>query len=103
MRSILVSLSFLAVLLGVNAASAEKRIFVIANHPDGYGVDRCLATEGTCGATIANSYCRSRDFDAALSYRKVERDDVVGAAPVVESCRGGACAAFIAIECTRAD
>jgi|SRR5919109_5654913 hypothetical protein len=103
MRLILISLSLAAVVLGTGAASAEKRIFVIANHADGYGVDRCLASEGTCGATIANSYCRSRDFDRAVSYRKVERDDIVGAAPVVESCRGGACVAFIAIECVRAD
>ena len=32
-----------ALLLGTGAAHAEKRIFIVANNRDGYGVDRCLA------------------------------------------------------------
>jgi hypothetical protein len=98
MRSLFAALA-LATLLGVGAASAEKRIFIIANHADGYGVDRCLATGGTCGAAVANSYCRSRDFEHALSYRKVERDEIAGAVPASASCRD--CAVCIAIECAR--
>jgi hypothetical protein len=101
MRSFLVSAAIGAVLLGAGAASAEKRIFIIANHPDGYGVDRCLAMGGSCGAAVANSYCRSRDFEHALSYRKLERDEIAGAVPASASCRGDLCAAFVAIECAR--
>src|SRR4051812_44319915 len=31
------------VLAAVSSAQAEKRMFIIANDADGYGVDRCLA------------------------------------------------------------
>jgi hypothetical protein len=101
MRYLLAALSLAAYLLSAGPASAEKRIFIIANQPDGYGVDRCLATQGSCGTAIANSYCRSRDFEQALSYRKVDPDDVSGAVPVSGSCQGSGCTAFVAIECAR--
>jgi hypothetical protein len=32
-----------AFLLAASAASAESRVFIIANQADGYGVDQCLA------------------------------------------------------------
>jgi hypothetical protein len=101
MRFLLAALALIAILLGAGTASAERRIFIIANHPDGYGVDRCLATGDSCGAAVANSYCRSRDFEHALSYRRVDRDDIAGAVPASTSCPGGFCSAFIAIECAR--
>jgi hypothetical protein len=91
------------VLLGAAAAQAEKRVFIIANNADGYGVDRCLASGAECGNTVANAYCKSRDFAQALSFRKVERDDITGAIPASGpgSCRGATCDNFVAIVCSR--
>ena len=92
----------LALLLGATAAQAEKRIFIIANHSDGYGVDRCLATGATCGAAAAAALCKAREFTKAVSYRKVDRDEITGAVPKLGfACRGGACDEFVAIECSR--
>jgi hypothetical protein len=88
------------VLSAVMPAQAEKRIFIIANNADGYGVDRCLASGASCGAAIATAYCRSRDFDQAASFRKVEHDEITGAVPASTACRGS-CEDFVAIECTR--
>ena len=92
-----------AALAGVGAAHAEKRLFIVANNSDGYGVDRCLAASAACGAAAANSYCRTHEFGQALSYRKVDRDDITGAIPASGpgSCHGGRCDDFVAIECTR--
>jgi hypothetical protein len=101
MRNLLATLSLTTILFGAGAAAAENRIFIIANQADGYGVDRCLATAGSCGTAIANTYCRSRDFDRALSYRKLDRDDVASAVPAATSCPAGGCTAFVAIECAR--
>jgi hypothetical protein len=74
---------------------------VVANNPDGYGVDRCLAESAPCGRAIAAAYCRSREFSAATSFRKVDRMDLTGAIPVSTACAGAACDAFVAIECSR--
>jgi hypothetical protein len=103
MRSVIAASAVAAVLLGAGAAQAEKRVFIIANNADGYGVDRCLASGDSCGQTVASSYCRSRDFAQALSFRKVDRDDITGAIPSSGpgSCKGGACDDFVAIECSR--
>jgi hypothetical protein len=103
MRFVLGALVAGAALLGAASAKAEKRIFIIANNADGYGVDRCLATGANCGAAAANSYCRSRQFTQALSYRKVDRDDITGAVPTSGpgSCRGATCDDFVAIVCSR--
>ncbi len=92
-----------AVLLTVAAAQAEKRVFIIANNADGYGVDRCLSSGAECGKAVANSYCRSRSFAQAVSFRKVSRDDITGAIPTDGSggCKGGSCDKFVAIECSR--
>ncbi len=72
----------------LSAASAEKRTFIIANNPDGYGVDRCLAHGAACGAAAAAAYCQSKRFAGADSYRKIERDEITGAVPASGSCRG---------------
>jgi hypothetical protein len=101
MRYLLATLSLAAILVGAGAASAENRVFIIANHADGYGVDRCLATGAGCGTVIADSYCRSRQFERALSYRKVDRDEIAGAVTVSTSCPAGGCTSFVAIECAR--
>jgi hypothetical protein len=99
----LVIIAAAAVLLGTAAAQAEKRIFIVANDADGYGVDRCLASGASCGETAANAYCHSHEFSQAMSFRKVDRDDITGAIPTSGpgSCKSGTCDDFVAIECTR--
>jgi phosphosulfolactate phosphohydrolase-like enzyme len=81
-----------------SVAHAEKRIFIIANNSDGYGVDRCLATGATCGVAVATAYCQARDFAQAASFRKVDRDDITGAVPTTS---GSSRDEFVAIECLR--
>ena len=69
------------------AALAEKRIFIIANSPDAYGVDRCLSSGAACGAAAAAAYCESKQFTTAASYRKIDRDEITGAVPTGGSLR----------------
>lgn len=86
---------------GAALAQVEKRIFIIANSPDGYGIDRCLAESSSCGAAAATAYCQSKQFLKAASYRKVERDEITGAIPVSTSCGRHGCDDLVAIECSR--
>lgn len=104
MRFLLIAASATAaLLLGAAAAQAEKRVFIVANDSDGYGVDRCLSSDGTCGQAVANSYCKSREFAQAVSFRKVDRDDITGAIPTSGpgACKHGNCDDYVAIECSR--
>ena len=95
-------LSVALLLAGSLTAQAEKRIFIIANNSDGYGVDRCLALGESCGKPIANAYCQAREFTQAASFRKVDRDEITGAVPASDAaCRGSSCEQFVAIECSR--
>ena len=101
MRSLLAIITF-ALLLGASAAQAEKRIFIVANNADGYGVDRCLASGAQCGAAAAAAYCKSKEFAQATSYRQVDKDEITGAIPTnAGACKGGSCDQFVAIECAR--
>lgn len=100
MRVLLIAV--IGVVLGVSAVQAEKRIFIIANSSDGYGIDRCLANGSQCGSAAALAYCKSREFAQATSFRKIDRDEITGAIPVTdETCRGQTCEQFVAIECAR--
>jgi len=102
MRYFLAIAAFMAILFGNVAAQAEKRLFIIANSPDDYGVDRCLATGASCGVAVATAYCKSRDFNLAASFRKVDRDEITGIVPTnIGSCPRGGCNEFVAIECSR--
>ena len=103
MRFVIAVSAAAAVLLAGAPAHAEKRMFIIANDGDGYGVDRCLASGGPCGAAVAKSYCKARQFAEALSFRKVDRDDITGALPTGDpsTCKGGTCDNYVAIECSR--
>jgi hypothetical protein len=103
MRFVLAAAAVAITLFGAAAAQAEKRVFIIAKNPDGYGVDRCLASGAACGATVANTYCRSHEFAQALSFSKVDRDDITGAIPSSGpgSCKGSNCDDFVAIVCSR--
>src|ERR1700740_1355493 len=100
--AVLTLVAFLIVPLGLAPAYAEKRMFIIANNSDGYGIDRCLSSGASCGHAIATAYCRAREYDKALSFRKVDRDDITGAIPTTAgSCHGSTCEDFVAIECAR--
>ena len=101
MRKVIAAAAFAAALLTAAAAHADKRVFIVANNADGYGIDRCLALGESCGKAAANSYCRSREFAQALSYRKAEHEDIAGAVPTTDVCRGFNCDDFVAIECVR--
>jgi hypothetical protein len=104
MRGVIAVLSLLAGLVFAFPAEADRRLFIVANNPDGYGIDRCLASGEKCGNAAAVAYCKSRDFASAQSFRKVDRDDITGAIPTSGtggSCKNGVCEEFVVIECTR--
>ena len=101
MRFLIASVALAATVLAGTAAQAETRLFIVANNSGGYGVDRCLASGAVCGTAAANSYCRIHEFSQALSYRKVERDDITGAIPSTGACHNAGCDDFVAIECSR--
>jgi hypothetical protein len=102
MRVLVAFVTSAVLLSAAGPAFAEKRIFIIANNADVYGVDRCLASGARCGQAMATSYCRQRAFSKALSFRKVDRDDITGAIPSdKDNCPHGLCEDFVAIECGR--
>ena len=89
-------------LLAATAASADSRVF-ISNQADGYGVDQCLARGEKCGAHAARSYCQSRDFAQAMSYRRVDPDEITGSVPKDGggSCNHACSNEYVAITCQR--
>ena len=99
--------SISAVLAGVfvvaaSVASADSRVFIIANQADGYGIDQCLARGEKCGAHAARSYCQSRDFAEASSYRRVDPDEITGSVPKAGgNCKHAGCNEYVAITCQR--
>lgn len=79
---------------------ADSRVFIVANQPDGYGVDECLAKGDRCGAPAARAYCQSRDFAQATGYRRIDPDEITGAVPA--SATGPSSnSEYIAITCQR--
>ena len=88
-------------MLAASAASADSRVFIIANQADGYGVDQCLAKGEKCGAHAARSYCQSRDFVQASSYRRVDPDEITGSVPTGSNCNHAGCNEYVAITCQR--
>ena len=107
MRTISAALTAVFVLAASSAtlspASADSRVFIIANQSDGYGIDQCLARGEKCGAHAALSYCKSREFDQATAYRRVDPDEVTGSVPMPAggACHSGKCNEFVAITCKR--
>jgi hypothetical protein len=101
MRLLLIGFAALFGIGLMTAAQAERRMFIIANDGDGYGIDQCLAAGDKCGAAAANAYCRVHAFVTAASYHKVDHDEVTGSIPAGgNGCRGSDCNA-VAIVCTR--
>ena len=100
MRSLLLAGTFA---LAASAAFADTRVFIIANQADGYGVDQCLAKGDKCGAYAARAYCRQREFTQAVSYRRVDPDEITGSVPknVTDSCNHSGCNEYVAITCER--
>ena len=92
-----------ALLLSSSAAFADTRVFIIANQADGYGVDQCLARGDKCGAHAARAYCQQRDFAQAVSYRRVDPDEITGSVPknVSANCGRSGCNEYVAITCQR--
>jgi hypothetical protein len=91
-----------ALFISTAPVSAETKVFIVANHADGYGVDQCLAKGDKCGAHAAASYCRSRDFAQASSYRRVDPDEITGSVPKEAGhCAHGHCDDYVAITCQR--
>ena len=92
-----------AFVMTASAASADSRVFIIANQADGYGIDQCLARGEKCGAHAARSYCQSRDFAQATSYRRVDPDEITGSVPKTagDTCTHAGCHEYVAITCQR--
>ena len=92
-----------AFLVAASAASADSRVFIVANQADAYGIDQCLAKGEKCGAHAARSYCQSRDFAQATAYRRVDPDEITGAIPTSAggNCHHAGCNEFVAITCQR--
>ena len=89
-------------LLVASAASADSRVFIVANQADGYGIDECLARGEKCGAYAARSYCQSREFASATAYRRVDPDEITGSVSGDgEKCTGPGCGEYVAITCAR--
>lgn len=103
MRTILVSFAAILYVALAGSSQAERQMFIIANDADGYGIDRCLASGAACGKAAATAYCKTKRFDTAASFRKVDRDDITGTVPAGGNggCGGRDCAEFVAIVCTR--
>ena len=101
MRSISALVACVFLLAG-SAARADSRVFIIENQADGYGVDQCLAKGDKCGAHAALSYCKSRDFAQASSYRRVDPEEITGSVPrsTGANCARSGCE-YVAITCQR--
>lgn len=87
-----------------SGASADTRIFLIDNS-DGYGIDGCLASGGSCGETIAAAWCRSHNYARALDFGRAETGMPTpissGATLSQATCSGPYCPTVVAITCTR--
>ena len=82
-------------------ARAETKTFIVESQPDGYGVDQCLANGANCGKPVASAYCQSRKYSQAVSFRKAEREEIIGSSASEATCRMRGCIDFVAIECER--
>lgn len=102
MRTVSVGLVAMLCLCVATSANAERRMFIVANDFDGYGIDRCLASGEKCGAAAAKAYCKTQAFAEASTYHKVDRNDITGGptASDAQGCQNSTCN-VVAIVCTR--
>src|SRR5260370_42395327 len=98
MRKLIVPVTIVVVLLALALpASAETKIFIVENQPDGYGIDQCLASGANCGKPMASAYCQSRNYGQAISFRKAEPDEITGGgASPAATCDTPGCVDFCA-------
>ncbi|GGF72677.1 hypothetical protein GCM10007301_35630 [Azorhizobium oxalatiphilum] len=93
---------------GTAALATETRIFLIENS-DGYGIDTCLANGEPCGAEVANAWCRTHDYTAALDFGRIAVTGSTGITTIsggdaekrAQACTGDRCQPVVAIACTR--
>ena len=93
-----------ALVAAASTALADSRVFIVANQPDGYGIDQCLANGDRCGAPAARAYCEANNFRTASAYRRLDPDEVTGTIPGSgnQKCSGRSCASeYVAITCER--
>ena len=93
-----------ALVAAASSALADSRVFIVANQPDGYGIDQCLANGDRCGAPAARAYCETHNFKTASAYRRLDPDEVTGTIPASggQKCSGRSCASeYVAITCER--
>jgi hypothetical protein len=84
-------------------AGAETHIFVFKGD-DGYGVHDCLASGEQCGAAAAAAICRARDYMQAVTFGRVDTDEITGAVPEGKRparCEGKLCPLMVAVTCQR--
>src|SRR5258708_10986407 len=65
-------------LISVTPASAESRVFIIANQADSYGIDQCLARGETSGAHPPRPSFQSHHFPPPSSLRRATPDQLTG-------------------------
>jgi hypothetical protein len=95
-------IAFTVILASALYGRAETKIFFVENQPDGYGIDQCLASGAKCGKPMASAYCQSRQYGEAVSFRKVEPEELpADKAGSDATCRASGCVDFVAIECER--
>jgi len=85
----------------VSPAFADTRVFLVANQPDEYGIDQCLASGESCGELAARSYCKAHEFTQAASYHLIDPAEVTGSIPASDDpvmIRG---VNYVAITCQR--
>jgi hypothetical protein len=82
-------------------AYADSHVFIVANQPDGYGIDQCLANGEQCGASAARMYCKSHQFAQAIAFHRIENDEITGAIPASTSSPVPHGDAYVAITCQR--
>jgi hypothetical protein len=84
-------------------AGAETQVFLLDGN-DGYGIDRCLAAGERCGEAAAVALCRTRNFETALNFGRVDRREITGGNGIgtrVAHCEGASCPETVAITCSR--
>jgi hypothetical protein len=69
----------LVVAAPAGAPSTEGTYLIPAN--DGYGVADCIATGHSCGKIVADAWCQSHGYRAALSFGVADRADFTGSTP----------------------
>lgn len=63
-----------------SAGSLSEGTYLIPAN-DGYGVADCIASNHACGKIVADAWCQTHGYRAALSYGVADRADFTGSVP----------------------